>query len=181
MPRTIEDIYPSKGDSDFHQIITGERIDRLAPFVLFDAVTVKTDSQWGFGWHAHSGVATLTYLYAATLNHEDTASGAGVIEAGGFQWMQAGGGIWHKEMLDAIDGFVGAHQLWVQLPPAFEEGENCYFDVAKGDLPKSGNTKILIGQYGDGDAGKTVPVDMTYLDVALDAGEIWHFDAPNTQ
>ncbi len=181
MPKTIEEIYEVEVGSDFQQMIEGARAKRLAPFVLFDAVRVKTDSHWGFGWHAHSGVATLTYIYAATLNHEDSSPSAGVVNAGGIQWMQAGGGIWHKEMLDPIDGFIGAHQLWVQLPPEEEEGENCYFDVAAQGIPKHENTKVMMGCYGDADAGLDVPADITYLDVTLKAGESWHFDPPASQ
>ena len=181
MSRAIEFIFEPKQGKDFQQFLEGDRAKRMAPFVLFDTVAVKGEKPWGFGWHAHSGVATLTYIYAAQLNHADSANDPGIVKQGGFQWMQAGGGIWHKEMLDPIDGFVGAHQLWVQLPPEEEEGENGYFDVTKESIPQTANSKVLIGHYADADAGLKVPADMTYLDVTLQAGESWDFQPPESQ
>ena len=48
-----------------------------------------------FGLHPHSGIATLTYLAEGSVNYEDTNGATGVLPAGGVEWMQAGGGVWH--------------------------------------------------------------------------------------
>jgi len=46
-------------------------------------------------WHPHSGVATITFPYDATLHHADSAGNGGIIADHGLQWMNAGSGISH--------------------------------------------------------------------------------------
>jgi len=151
---------------------TNISMETLAPFVLFDSVEAKTDSTWGFGWHPHSGFATLTYIHGAVLNHEDSASGSGRITAGGFKWMQAGSGIWHKEFYEPINGKARAHQLWVQLPPEVEEDDASYLDRNENEIPIVDNKiKVVVGKYKETDSQVKIPADMTYLDVELDAGK----------
>ena len=49
----------------------------------------------GFGWHPHSGIATLTYLWEGSVRYEDTTGAAGFLPAGGVEWFKAAGGAWH--------------------------------------------------------------------------------------
>lgn len=56
----------------------------------------------GFGWHPHSGIATLTYQLNADTQYEDTAGQKGLVAATGLEWMRAGGGTWHQ-------GFIHPH------------------------------------------------------------------------
>jgi len=172
MTRKIKEIIKSDTSGSISAYIDGELAQKLAPFVLFDAVHAKTDSTWGFDWHPHSGVATLTYIYGAELHHQDTSSGKGVIATGGMQWMQAGNGIWHKEFYEAIDGKVDAHQLWVQLPPQIEDEPASYIDINAKDIPVvDGKVKIITGEYKGIKANISLPVEVTYLDVELNIGE----------
>ena len=69
----------------------------------------------GFPWHPHKGMETITYLLKGSGEHEDSIGSKGVISAGELQWMSAGRGIMHQEMLktdaDGIQGF----QFWINL------------------------------------------------------------------
>jgi len=94
--RHIELLFPETPGST-HQFIPHALRERLKPWVLFDAGPVPSTKRWGLGWHPHSGVATLTFPYASDLDHDDSGDNGGRIREGGFQWMQAGGGIWHQE------------------------------------------------------------------------------------
>src|ERR1700730_12108183 len=73
--------------SDFGQL--------LKPFVFLDLFDNKGMPSKGFGLHPHSGIATLTYLAEGTVSYEDTNGATGLLPAGGVEWMQAGGGVWH--------------------------------------------------------------------------------------
>ncbi len=182
MTRKIKEIIKSDTSGAISAYIDGELAQKLAPFVLFDAVHVKTDSTWGFDWHPHSGVATLTYIYGAELHHQDTSSGKGVIATGGMQWMQAGNGIWHKEFYEAIDGKVDAHQLWVQLPPQIEDEPASYIDINANDIPiVDKKVKVITGEYKGVKANISLPVEVTYLDIELSSGEEIEINLPQDQ
>lgn len=182
MTRKIKEIIKKDTSGDISAYIHGELAQKLAPFVLFDAVHAKTNSTWGFNWHPHSGVATLTYIYGAELHHEDTSSGKGVIGAGGMQWMQSGNGIWHKEFYESINGKVDAHQLWVQLPPKVEDEPASYIDINSKDIPLvDGKVKVIAGEYKGIKANVSLTVEVTYLDIELNAGEEIEISLPKDQ
>jgi hypothetical protein len=44
----------------------------LKPFVFLDLFDDEETSFPGFGWHPHSGIATLTYLWEGSVRYEDT-------------------------------------------------------------------------------------------------------------
>jgi redox-sensitive bicupin YhaK (pirin superfamily) len=182
MSRKIKEIIKTDTSGDISQYIHGDLAKKLAPFVLFDSVHAKTDSTWGFNWHPHSGVATLTYIYGAELHHQDTSSGKGVIKKGGMQWMQAGNGIWHKEFYAPINGKVDAHQLWVQLPPKVEDEPASYIDMEAKDVPiVDEKVKVITGSYKGVKANISLPVEVTYLDIELHTGEEIEIEIPKEQ
>ena len=67
----------------------------IKPFVFLDLFDNGGREFAGFGLHPHSGIATLTYLAEGSASYEDTTGARGVLAAGGVEWMQAGGGVWH--------------------------------------------------------------------------------------
>ena len=82
--------------SDFGQV--------LKPFVFLDLFDNKGVPFNGFGLHPHSGIATLTYVVEGSVSYEDTNGATGVLQAGGVEWMQAGGGVWHGGGAASRDG-----------------------------------------------------------------------------
>ena len=67
----------------------------LKPFVFLDLFDDEGTSFSGFGWHPHSGITTLTYLWEGSVRYEDTTGAAGFLPAGGVEWFKAAGGAWH--------------------------------------------------------------------------------------
>ena len=67
----------------------------LKPFVFLDLFDNNGVSFGGVGLHPHSGIATLTYIAEGSVSYEDPTGATGVVTAGGVEWMQAGGGMWH--------------------------------------------------------------------------------------
>src|SRR5712692_2719236 len=67
----------------------------LKPFVFLDLVDNHGKPFAGFGFHPHSGIATLTYIAEGSVRYEDTNGATGLLPAGGVEWMRAGGGVWH--------------------------------------------------------------------------------------
>src|SRR5580698_9845077 len=93
----------------------------IKPFVFLDLFEGEPAEAPAFGFHPHSGIATLTLLLNGQLRYEETTGVKGIIAPGGIEWMRAGGGVWHT------GGAVGAerikgYQLWVALPADLENG-----------------------------------------------------------
>jgi len=96
--------------------------ERIKPFVFLDCIDAPVADGAGFGWHPHSGIATLTYALDADLAYEDTAGQEGLVKATGLEWMRAGGGTWHQGRLHPLGPTVTSFQLWLALPPELESG-----------------------------------------------------------
>ncbi len=159
----------------------GDLGEHLKPFVFLDFLNGHVPPGSGFGFHPHSGIATLTYQLNADAAYEDTAGQRGIVEATGLEWMRAGAGTWHQGFIhphgDRVEGF----QLWVALPPGVEDGPSQGIYVPPSDVPQVGNVRVLLGSYRGHASPIPPPSPMTYLDVALAAGESWRFEPPSDQ
>lgn len=125
--------------------------------------------------HPHSGIATVTVLLDGTAHHAETTGHAGVLPAGGVEWMRAGGGVWHTGSV--APGTVRGFQLWVALPPALENAPSESRYLAPDEVPAVGPARVVLGSH----EGATSPIPappMTYLSVGLRAGESWRFTPP---
>jgi redox-sensitive bicupin YhaK (pirin superfamily) len=151
--------------------------ERLKPFVFLDHFEAESSSFSGFGMHPHSGIATLTWMMQGSASYEDTTGKTGLLPEGGVEWMQAGGGVWHSSSPTAGTPMRG-FQLWVALPPAFENAAAYSSYMAPEAIPQDGPARILLGQYGSAKSTVIPPSDMNYLAVNLKAGESWSYLPP---
>ena len=151
----------------------------IKPFVFLDFVHGRVRPGTGFGWHPHSGIATLTYSLDADAAYEDTAGQKGMVEATGLEWMRAGSGTWHQGFIHPRQETVTAFQLWVALPPGVEDGDAQGIYVAPPAVPQLGNVRVLLGEYAGHAHPIPSPSPMLYLDVVLARGESWTFTPPS--
>ncbi|MDW3651713.1 MAG: pirin family protein [Bacteroidia bacterium] len=169
-------------------IVYPEDREAMKPFVFFDAGNMqREDEGLEIHTHPHSGIGIITYFHGTDLHHGDSGSNEGIIRGGGAQWIRAGGGVWHEEKYRRPAGKsegkwkASIHQLWMALPPEFEEREVEYSNLQPEEIPSIGQVKVLVGEY-QGVKGKIhTPFDMSYLDVSLDAKEEWEIQLPATQ
>jgi redox-sensitive bicupin YhaK (pirin superfamily) len=156
---------------------TGERIK---PFVFLDYFDAPAARGPSFGIHPHSGIATITLLLEGGVRYEDTTGKAGVLPAGGVEWMRAGGGVWH-------DGapLPGANlrglQLWIALPPTEELAPAESHYVSPQNVPQAGPVRVILGSYGDATSPIPAPAGITYLYVRLKDGASWEYRPPAGQ
>ncbi len=158
------------------RIIGSPQLDHLDPFLLLDAFESDNPEDYvaGFPDHPHRGFETVTYLLAGRMRHQDNAGHAGVIEAGGVQWMTAGRGIVHSEMPEQENGLLKGFQLWVNLPAALKMTEPRYREFSAEAIPvehrEAGvRVKVIAGTTSNGTTGpvRDVATDPFYLDVDL--------------
>ena len=98
--------------------IATRELNYVDPFLLFDHFKSDNPDDYlaGFPMHPHRGIETVTYMLEGQVNHKDSISNAGTIQAGDVQWMTSGRGIMHEEMPQPKDGKMDGFQLWISLP-----------------------------------------------------------------
>jgi redox-sensitive bicupin YhaK (pirin superfamily) len=158
------------------RVIGSPELEMLDPFLLLDEFRSDKPDDYiaGFPDHPHRGFETVTYLLAGRMRHEDNQGHAGVIEAGGIQWMTAGRGIVHSEMPEQEDGLLWGFQLWVNLPadekwvaPGYQEYPAAAIPTEERDAGVS--ARVIAGITSVGTAGPVIDIatQPLYLDVAL--------------
>lgn len=155
----------------------------LKPFVFLDLFDIDLhDPRGGFSIHPHSGLATITVIVDGDLRFDDPADGTGHIGFGGFEWMRAGGGVWHgKELSGGRSPRAKGFQLWIALPPELEQAtvESQYVEAPQ--VPTTGPAHVILGSHGGVSSPARSPDGVTYLLVRLAAGTSWTFVPPEGQ
>ncbi len=180
--RTLEGVRTTDGAGvALTRIIGSPGLDMLDPFLLLDEFRSDQPGDYiaGFPDHPHRGFETVTYLLAGRMRHEDNQGHAGVIEAGGIQWMTAGRGIVHSEMPEQEDGLLWGFQLWVNLPadekwvaPGYQEFPAAAIPTEERD--GGAVVRVIAGETAEGTVGPVTGVSThpLYLDVTLAAGDL---------
>lgn len=138
----------------------------IGHFIFLDQMPLKTYPReefregvikMGDTSHPHRGIATLTYLIRGSIEHFDSAGHRGTVGEGGMQWMKAGNGIVHNEVIVIDDekenvGLNGL-QFWINLP-AKHKAENPDYRAVQGEEIQevvlennAGILRVLLGEY----------------------------------
>lgn len=148
----------------------------IKPFIFLDDFDIA-GSKRGDGLHPHSGIATVTVLREGVFDYLDTSGGRGSMDAGGVEWMQAGGGVWHGGSVREGQRARG-FQLWLALPPADENGPAHSRYLAPGDVPRHGPARVVLGSHGAATSPLATRDGINYLHVSLKGGERWTYQPP---
>jgi redox-sensitive bicupin YhaK (pirin superfamily) len=149
----------------------------VKPFVFLDLFDAESSALSGFGWHPHSGIATLTYLWEGDVRYEDTTGASGLLPAGGVEWFRAAGGAWHGGG-GGKSGRSRGFQLWLALPPDQELGPSESLYLKPDEIRSSGPVSVLLGSYGGASSPLSAPSPINYLAVRLKTGETWRYQPP---
>jgi quercetin 2,3-dioxygenase len=161
------------------RVIGHEDVADFDPFLMLDAFDSADPEDYvkGFPWHPHRGIETVTYLIAGLIEHGDSLGNQGAINDGCCQWMTAGSGIIHQEMLRPALLMRGL-QLWLNLPKSDKMTTPQYRDIRAEDIPKvkrnGATVGVIAGNYeGIAGAAQGLHVPARMLDVALAARQAW--------
>lgn len=161
------------------RVIGTHQLLQLDPFLLLDDFRSDNPDDYigGFPPHPHRGFETVTYLLAGKLEHKDNAGHAGVLKAGGVQWMTAGRGVVHSEMPMQENGLLAGFQLWVNLPAADKMTAPRYqeFDaelIPHEEREQGALIRVIAGETSRGTSGpvKDLNTPVSYFDISLPAG-----------
>ena len=156
----------------------GDIGELIKPFVFLDYFDADPATGPKFGFHPHSGIATLTLILSGQAFYKETTGREGVIETGGVEWMRAGSGVWHTGGMTGQQRIKG-FQLWVAMPPELELAEPHSQYLGASDFHFAGPARVIAGEYDGVKSIVESPRGITYLDVRLKAGERWTFQPPN--
>ncbi|HEV7783486.1 MAG TPA: pirin family protein, partial [Chitinophagaceae bacterium] len=152
------------GEYIINRILPNRYADAVGPFVFLDhALPIKHSPDEtikvvnGKGAHPHRGIATLTYILNGEADHHDSKGHQERVRSGGAQWMKAGNGIIHDEVLNVdpqtTDLLTHAFQFWINLPSKQKAEPPEYLAVQASDVPqqmlpdKGGWIKVIVGKY----------------------------------
>ena len=148
------------------------------PFLMMDDFRNDNpqDYQQGFPWHPHRGIETITYVLTGNVEHSDSLGNTGTLRDGDVQWMTAGSGIIHQEMLKGnAAGQMHGFQLWANLPRDQKMCTPRYQDVGSDHITSltdddGTHIRVIAGDYrGYRGPVDGIDTDPLYLDIALPA------------
>ena len=152
------------GEYIINRILPNRYADAVGPFLFLDhALPIKHSPGEsikvanGTGAHPHRGIATLTYILNGEADHLDSRGHHAKVRSRGAQWMKAGNGIIHDEVVnvdpETNDLLTHAFQFWINLPSKQKAEAPEYLAIQASEIPqqmlpdKSGWIKIIVGEY----------------------------------
>jgi redox-sensitive bicupin YhaK (pirin superfamily) len=148
----------------------------IKPFVFLDLIdTQEPVGEQGFGWHPHSGIATLTLAMEGRGRYIESIGQEGTMVAGDIESLSAGRGVWHS-------GFavppIKAFQLWLALPPERELAPAFSQHLSVNEVPSDGPARVLVGRSGEAVSPIDAPPGVNYFVVQLKANQRWTYQPP---
>lgn len=148
----------------------------IKPFVFLDLFHLQSSGH-KMGMHPRSGIATVTVVMDGALEYRETTGSEGALPAGGIEFMNASGGVWH-EGGPVDNGAVRGFQLWLALPPEDENGPSHSQYLAPGSLAQAGPARVVIGSHAGAHSAIKTRAPINYLHVQLQDGERWSYTPP---
>lgn len=157
------------------RVLGRKTVKHFDPLLMLDSFdsTNPEDYKAGFPLHPHRGIETVSYLSSGAMTHKDSLGNEDTITDGEIQWMTAGLGIMHSEMLPASDRLLGV-QLWLNLPAKDKMTKPYYKAIKKEEVQEieieGGKLKLLAGAYKNyrGYQAQYLPFD--YYDIQIEKG-----------
>lgn len=169
------------------RVLSNTTMEEYDPILMLDSFdsTDPDDYTAGFPMHPHRGIETVSYVYKGKMVHRDSLGNEDAIGDGEVQWMTAGSGILHEELLPASERMLGV-QLWLNLPakdkmaapPAYHSIKND--EIEEIDL-EHGKLRLLAGKYKDRTGYMSSYLPLDYYDIHLEPGAELRIDTKKEQ
>ena len=127
--------------------------------------------------HPHTGLQTVSWLFAGEIEHRDTVGSHCMVRPGELNLMTAGAGIAHSEVSTAKTTVLHGMQLWVALPKAARNTEPTFEHYAPEPFTVgSARISVFLGTL----AGDTSPVrtftPLLGAEIVLEPGAVLTLD-----
>lgn len=160
-------------------VLSRRNLKDADPLLLLDAFRSDNPDDYtaGFPMHPHRGIETISYVYKGTMVHKDSLGNEDAVNDGGVQWMTAGSGIFHEEMIPARPYLLGV-QLWLNLKAEDKMVDPAYHNISNIEEIHfdGGYVRLLAGSYKEHKGFQSAYQPVTYLDVRLNPGASFEID-----
>lgn len=152
------------------RVLGNSTVKSYDPILMLDSFDSKNPEDYtkGFPMHPHRGIETISLISKGNMIHKDSLGNEDSITDGEVQWMTAGSGILHEEMLPSSERMLGV-QLWLNMPAKYKMSNPEYHSIKKKDIEEisidSGTLRLISGQYKGkkGFTGKYLPLDFYHI------------------
>lgn len=166
------------------RVLGGNTVSDFDPILMLDSFDSVNPDEYtaGFPEHPHRGIETISYLYKGKMIHKDNLGNEEAIGDGEIQWMNAGSGILHEEMIPASQRLLGV-QLWLNLPKDRKMSRPTYKSIKNNEIEEikfnGGYLRLLAGRYENhqGYKGEHLPLD--YYDIHLEGNSEFNIVTEN--
>ncbi|MDO5028146.1 MAG: pirin family protein [Bacillota bacterium] len=160
-------------------VLSRRNLKDADPLLLMDAFKSDDPGEYsaGFPMHPHRGIETISYVYSGSMVHKDSLGNEDAVSDGGVQWMTAGSGIFHEEMIPAVPHLLGV-QIWLNLASKDKMAQPSYHNISDiREIPFDGGfVRLLAGQYENSKGFQSKYQAVTYLDVHIYPGSKFEMD-----
>lgn len=152
------------------RVLGNETVDIYDPILMLDSFDSINPSDYtkGFPMHPHRGIETISLIVEGKMIHKDSLGNEEEITNGEVQWMTAGSGIFHEELLPESKRMLGI-QLWLNLPQKDKMVKPKYHSIKKDEIKEieieNGLLRLISGEYKNykGYLPKYSPLDMYHI------------------
>jgi quercetin 2,3-dioxygenase len=127
--------------------------------------------------HPHTGLQTVSWLFAGEVEHRDSAGNHALVRPGEVNLMTAGRGISHSEVSTPGTRVLHGAQLWVALPESDRHGAPGFAHHSPAPVSGAGwEARVFLGSL----LGETSPVPtataLVGAEIRLETGSLLAFD-----
>jgi redox-sensitive bicupin YhaK (pirin superfamily) len=165
MTQVIEGRERDLGGFVVRRVLPAAGRQMVGPFIFFDHLgPARFEPGRGIDVrpHPHIALATVTYLFAGSLEHRDSLGNVREIRPGDVNWMTAGQGIAHSErtprLARAAGEYIHGIQSWVALPDGHEDVEPDFTHYPAKLLPQRALDGVELAVIAGRAFGMTSPV-----------------------
>ncbi|MGI9612155.1 MAG: pirin family protein [Acidimicrobiales bacterium] len=162
--KTLTGATPQPGSGILHPFPTRD-LPHIDPFVFLDTGAPQNLGSHDIyvGPHAHRGVQPVSLLFSGRIEHRDSLGNDRTVTSGGMQWLVAGSGALHEEVLNGDDdGVFHMAQLWINVPAELKMKPPEHHAVTAENIPEltSLGRGSLVRLYAGDLDGQTGPAPM---------------------
>lgn len=166
------------------RVLGPDTVRTFDPILMLDSFdsTNPVDYRNGFPPHPHRGIETISYVSSGKMKHSDSMGFSDTVDSGEVQWMTAGSGIYHEEMLPDSERLLGV-QLWLNLPKKDKMTSPKYYAIKADQIQnieiEGGYLRLLAGNYKEHKGHQSSHLPFDYYDIHLNPNESLEIDVEN--